>query len=651
MTTRKKIIAMISASIAAAALLMRVRPNPVVRLVAELGYAPAQHKVGHEYQYGYPQDDSTAIMWYRKAADKGLAEAQFDLGDMYWLGNGVAKDYSEAIAWYRKAGEQGLEEAQNRLGDMYSDQQGVKTDGQEALAWYSKAADRGSVNALVGIGNMYSEGHGVEKDVRKAIPWYRAAADRGDADAEYYLGEIYSGGQQIAKDSRQAIAWYRKAAEHNDCLRASSCSDAQIKLGRIYFSGDGVVQDFSQAATWWRKAAELGSGPGQLFLGACYEYGRGVAEDKSEAAKLYRQAEDAYDLTELGKSLVKSHLTGIEAASAQTGTKQAEADPLADIPPAKANNPQMPMKQTAATLNSISRDEMQRMIDLAATKATSNVLAIRSAKAEAQKPVAITYHSDVDIPKFKNAENPNNYAVVVGVEKYTNDLPEAQFAERDAQAVKDNLIALGYPARNIKFLTGNRASLSALSAYLEDWLPQNTRAESRVFFYFSGHGAPDLTTNQAYLVPSDGDPSFLNKTAYPLKKLYADLNALKARQIIVALDSCFSGSGGRSVMAEGARPLVMKTDTAVPPDGRILLFAAASSKEIASTLKNQGHGIFTYYFLKGLGGAAKDPSGEVTPRGLYDYLKPKVQDAASLQNHAQTPVMEGATTGAIAQPE
>jgi hypothetical protein len=253
-----------------------------------------------------------------------------------------------------------------------------------------------------------------------------------------------------------------------------------------------------------------------------------------------------------------------------------------------------------------------------------------------------TILSDVDRPGYRLAEDPGAFAVVVGVEKYSNELPAAQFAERDAQSVRNHLVALGYPERNIKLLTGSHAVRSALEAYLEDWLPKNVKEGGRVFFYFSGHGAPDPESGQAYLVPWDGNPNFLDKTAYPLKKLYVDLNALKAKRVIVALDSCFSGAGGRSVLAEGTRPLISKVDISVSADSKLLLFAAASPKEVTATLKEQGHGIFTYYFLKGLGGAAKNAGGVVTPRGLYDYLKPKVQDAANLQNRDQTPVLEGA---------
>ncbi|NLO92122.1 MAG: hypothetical protein GX410_09075, partial [Elusimicrobia bacterium] len=78
-----------------------------------------------------------------------------------------------------------------------------------------------------------------------------------------------------------------------------------------------------------------------------------------------------------------------------------------------------------------------------------------------------------------------------------------------------------------------------------------------------------------------------------------------------------------------------------PASGHLELFAAASGDQITSTLDDQGHGTFTYYFLKGLTGGAATADGSLTAQGLYDYLKPKVQDAARRQNRDQTPDLQG----------
>jgi hypothetical protein len=265
---------------------------------------------------------------------------------------------------------------------------------------------------------------------------------------------------------------------------------------------------------------------------------------------------------------------------------------------------------------------------------------ISPAPAPAAAPPAPALRSDIDTPNYSSKPRPNDFAVVIGIDGYKN-LPGASFAERDAETVRSHLLAMGLPKRHVVVLKGDAATGNGMRKYIEEWLPRNVKPASTVFFYYSGHGAPDVETGKAYLVPWDGDASFLKSTAYPLEKLYASLNGLEAGQIVVVLDACFSGAGGRSVLAKGARPLVTKVDQSVPQSGEIAVFTAASGSEITTTLEDEGHGIFTYFLLKGLGGAAQDARGRVTAQNLYRYLKPKVQDEARLQNREQTPQFRG----------
>jgi hypothetical protein len=242
--------------------------------------------------------------------------------------------------------------------------------------------------------------------------------------------------------------------------------------------------------------------------------------------------------------------------------------------------------------------------------------------------------SDVDEPTYRQPQKAEDFAFVVGIEEYS-DLPPARFAARDAAAVVRHFEALGVPRRNIIHLANARATGTSLKKYLESWLPRNVKATSRVYFYYSGHGAPDPSTGEAFIIPWDGDANFLQDTAYPVQKLYGELEALKAREVIVALDACFTGAGGRSVLASGARPLVVSAD--IQTAGKLTLLTAASSNEITTTLDAKGHGMFTYFFLKGLGGAAEDAEGRITAQSLFHYLKPHVQDEARRQNREQTP--------------
>ncbi|MFI5345661.1 MAG: ankyrin repeat domain-containing protein [Elusimicrobiota bacterium] len=261
---------------------------------------------------------------------------------------------------------------------------------------------------------------------------------------------------------------------------------------------------------------------------------------------------------------------------------------------------------------------------------------ISAALDEAEHPKAPAVSSAVDKPGYRRPEDPDAAAVVLGVEKYAG-LPEARFAERDAAAVRDHLLALGVPRRNMVFATDQQVTKTGVMKYVEAWLPKKVNERSTVYFYFSGHGAPDFRTGRAYLVPSDGDPKYLRVTGYPLAELYDRLSRLKAKRIVVALDSCFSGAGGRSVLAKGTRPLVTKVDLGLSSDPRIVTLSASGADQISGTLDDQGHGVFTFYLLKGLGGEAAGTGGAVTLKGLYDYLVPRVEDASRRENRPQTP--------------
>lgn len=262
--------------------------------------------------------------------------------------------------------------------------------------------------------------------------------------------------------------------------------------------------------------------------------------------------------------------------------------------------------------------------------------AVAAAPAAPAAPPAKTYRSEVEAPSFNLPEDGSKFALVIGVENYQN-APAADHAARDARAVKAHLRGLGYPERNIVLLTDQQAGKSSLEKYLDAWLPKNTDEKSTVAFYFSGHGAPNPEDGQAYLMPWDGDPKFLENTGYPVKRLYERLNALKAKKVLVAMDACFSGAGGRSVIAKGTRPLVGKVDEGRSVAGRVAALTASAADETTGAAEEAGHGLFTYHLLRSLNAKG----GRATFKQLYDDLTPKVRDAARRDNRDQTPQLIG----------
>jgi TPR repeat protein len=87
-------------------------------------------------------------MWYRKAADKGDAKAQFNIGLMYANGDGVPQDDTQAVTWFRNAAGQGDAAAQLNLGVAYAQGQGVPQEYVSAHMWFSLAAAQGAQDAV-----------------------------------------------------------------------------------------------------------------------------------------------------------------------------------------------------------------------------------------------------------------------------------------------------------------------------------------------------------------------------------------------------------------------------------------------------------------------------------------------------------------------
>ncbi len=249
--------------------------------------------------------------------------------------------------------------------------------------------------------------------------------------------------------------------------------------------------------------------------------------------------------------------------------------------------------------------------------------------------------SDVDrLPAVKAVPKTSAYAIVVGIELYREQLAKAEFADRDAKLMSEYLTkVMGYPEEQVVVLLNEKATGNDLKKYFGDWLRNNVERDASVFIYYSGHGAPNPQTGEAFLVPYDGDPNFLDSTGYSLKRLYTELDKLPAKEITVVLDSCFSGAGGRSVIAKGQRPMVISVENPVLASGKVTVLAASSGAQTSSTYLDQGHGLLTYYFLKGLQGDGDlNKDGAIGLAELFEYVKPNVQRLARKQyNTDQVP--------------
>lgn len=192
----------------------------LLRPLAGQGDATALDRLGMMYSggRGVPKDQAEGLKWFRMAAELGNAHAMRAIGTSYEYGWGVLQqDYAEAVKWYlkavqsyRRAAEKGDADAQVGLGDMYFS--GAIEDHAEAVKWYRKAAEQGAASAQGSLGIEYYYGRGVQRNYAEAAKWYRKAAEQGDVSCQKILGDMYFDGRGVPQDYVQAYKWFYLAA-------------------------------------------------------------------------------------------------------------------------------------------------------------------------------------------------------------------------------------------------------------------------------------------------------------------------------------------------------------------------------------------------------------------------------------------------------
>jgi TPR repeat protein len=135
-----------------------------------------------DWLFGPKQDphDRELVADLRAKAEEGDIHAQVELGRAFFLGLfGLRKDDAESVKWYRMAAERGDATAQYNLGWRYADGRGVPVDKAEAVKWYRKAAERNQPDAQAHLGYCYYTGTGVEQDWAEAYKWEDLAREQG----------------------------------------------------------------------------------------------------------------------------------------------------------------------------------------------------------------------------------------------------------------------------------------------------------------------------------------------------------------------------------------------------------------------------------------------------------------------------------------
>ena len=246
------------------------------------------------------------------------------------------------------------------------------------------------------------------------------------------------------------------------------------------------------------------------------------------------------------------------------------------------------------------------------------------------------------------------WAIIIGISSYSDSrIPSLRYAARDATSLYSWIISPNggkYAPSRVKLIVGKEASVVNIKTALFSWL-QEALAEDVVTIYFAGHGAPASpdSPDNLFLLPYDCNYDNIAATAFPMWDVETALKRfIKAKKVIVIADACHSGGVGRSFdVARRANrgikinPISSCIQNLSQVGDGICVISASSDNQFSQESQKWGggHGVFTYFLLKGLKGDAdynKDTS--VTLGELTSYLSEHVRRETK---NAQSPTVSG----------
>lgn len=126
------------------------------------------------------------------------------------------ENYEEAFKYFSEAADKGNADAQALLSQMYFKGEGVAQDYKKGLEWAEKSMDNGNAELMFYFVKVYNKGWeeaGIEEDFDKAAELLEKSAELGYYDAQILLAQCYSRGAVFPQDKQKAKYWLEQAAK------------------------------------------------------------------------------------------------------------------------------------------------------------------------------------------------------------------------------------------------------------------------------------------------------------------------------------------------------------------------------------------------------------------------------------------------------
>ena len=218
----------------------------------------------------------------------------------------------------------------------------------------------------------------------------------------------------------------------------------------------------------------------------------------------------------------------------------------------------------------------------------------------------------------------SSWALVIGINRYTQ-FPPLNYGVADAEFVAEALLDQGFPERNVFLLTDENATRSRILSTLQGAIRKKSSKKDRLLIYFAGHGETERLPGggqEGWLIPVDGDPNDLPLTAISMKTLHAEFDRLPPKHKMLVADACYGGYTLLRSSGSAPDPAYLARIT---QDRVVRVLTAGGADETVQ--EKDGHGVLTGHFVKGIRGAADNPTqpdGIVTGLELYQYVSQRV---------------------------
>lgn len=230
--------------------------------------------------------------------------------------------------------------------------------------------------------------------------------------------------------------------------------------------------------------------------------------------------------------------------------------------------------------------------------------------------------------------NKNRIAIIVGIKDY-KDIPDTKYADKDAFTFIDYANeTLGINSSNIKYFINDSAGFLDFKT-IDKWLSTKINKNTEVFVFYSGHGANN--NGQSLLLPSDFRTDLIDDSSITKEGFLQQIADQNPKHIFAFFDACFSGLSreGETLIA-GLRNISIVEEEV--PFSNITIFNSASGAEFSSDFDEVGHGLFSYYLMKGLEGEADNNSDQqISTSELYDYIYANVSEQSINLGPQQNP--------------